>query len=131
TESLNRDGAQCARLQHEARGGDHRGGRTAGSHGSLSQELVHSNRRPQTPQGASGALGEWLTGKFEFGEREYRQRSAGGADTEPFLHSLGPKRRKTTSARMSAIGGTSGLLVLRMSFVARDPKRSSCWLSIC
>ncbi len=37
------------------------------------------------------------------------------------MSSAGPKRRKTTSARMSAIGGTSGLLVLRMSFVARDP----------
>jgi hypothetical protein len=37
----------------------------------------------------------------------------------------GPKRRKTTSARMPAIGGTSGLLVFGMSFVARDPNRSS------
>src|SRR4051794_26786802 len=34
---------------------------------------------------------------------------------------VGPKRRKTTSARMSAIRGTSGLVVLRISFVARDP----------
>jgi hypothetical protein len=40
---------------------------------------------------------------------------------------LWPKRRKATSARMSAIGGTSGLLVLRMSFVARDPERTLSW----
>jgi hypothetical protein len=44
---------------------------------------------------------------------------------------IGPKRRKTTSARMSAIGGTSGLLVLRMSFVARDPEQPFTQSSIC
>ena len=38
-ESRNRDGAQCARLQHEARDGDHRRGRAAGGLGDVSREL--------------------------------------------------------------------------------------------
>src|ERR1700676_4334341 len=59
-ESLNRDGTQCARLQHEARDGDHRRGWAAGGHGSLSQGPTHSNRPQQTPQGASRALREWI-----------------------------------------------------------------------
>src|SRR6202030_2843856 len=67
-ESGNRDGAQCARLQHEARDGDHRRGGAAGGPGSLSQGPTHSNRRQHTPQGASGALGEWIPGKFAFGD---------------------------------------------------------------
>ena len=36
-ESGNRDGAQCARLQHQARDGDHRRGRAAGGLGRLSE----------------------------------------------------------------------------------------------
>ena len=51
-ESGNRDGAQCARLQHEARDGDHRRGRAAGGLGSLSQERVTKS----TLQYASGRI---------------------------------------------------------------------------
>jgi hypothetical protein len=35
---------------------------------------------------------------------------------------IGPKRRKTMSFRMSAIGGSSGLVVLNLSFVNHDLK---------
>jgi hypothetical protein len=38
---------------------------------------------------------------------------------------LGPKRRKTTSARMSAIDRSSGLVVLDPSFVDHDLEQSS------
>jgi hypothetical protein len=38
---------------------------------------------------------------------------------------FGPQRRKTMSVRMSAIGGTSGLFVLTLSFVGHDPQRKS------
>src|SRR5206468_12402527 len=51
-ESGNRDGAQCARLQHEARAGDHRRGRTAGGLGSLSQDHVAKS----SPQYTSGRI---------------------------------------------------------------------------
>jgi hypothetical protein len=36
----------------------------------------------------------------------------------------GPERRKAMSAHMSAIGGTSGLVLLTMSFVGSDPEDS-------
>ena len=39
-ESGNRDGAQCARLQHQARDGDHRRGRAAGGLGRLSRGVA-------------------------------------------------------------------------------------------
>ena len=39
-ESGNRDGAQCARLQHEARDGDHRRGRADGGLGDLSRRTL-------------------------------------------------------------------------------------------
>ena len=52
-ESGNRDGAQCARLQHEARDGDHRRGRAAGGLGDLSRrDAAHSNQCQQTRQAA-------------------------------------------------------------------------------
>jgi len=38
-----------------------------------------------------------------------------------FSHGLGPLQRKSMSPRMSAIKGNSGLVVLNVSFVARDP----------
>src|SRR4029077_15127856 len=54
-ESGNRDGAQCARLQHQARDGDHRRGRAAGGLGRLSRGVlrvqINASRRPG---GASG-----------------------------------------------------------------------------
>jgi len=37
----------------------------------------------------------------------------------------GPKRRKTTSAPVSAIGGLSGLVMLVLSFVELDPQKKS------
>jgi hypothetical protein len=37
----------------------------------------------------------------------------------------GPKRRKRMSAPMSVIGVLSGLVLLTMSFVGRDPKPAS------
>jgi hypothetical protein len=58
-ESGNRDGAQCARLQHEARDGDHRRGRTAGGLGRLSRGIprvqINASRRPQGASGRSGS----------------------------------------------------------------------------
>jgi hypothetical protein len=38
---------------------------------------------------------------------------------------IGPKRRKTMSAPMSAIEVLSGLVVLTLSFVGHDPNRTS------
>ena len=50
-ESSNRDGAQCARLQHEARDGDHRRGRAAAGLGRLSRGAprvqINANKRPR------------------------------------------------------------------------------------
>jgi hypothetical protein len=55
-ESGNRDGAQCARLQHEARDDDHRRGRAAGDLDSLSQGTRDKINACSMPQGASGAV---------------------------------------------------------------------------
>jgi hypothetical protein len=41
---------------------------------------------------------------------------------------IGPKRRKMVSAVMSAVGVASGLVLLTMSFVGRNPKRASVGL---
>jgi hypothetical protein len=41
-----------------------------------------------------------------------------------FCNKIGPKRRKTMSALMSAIGDESRLVVLTLSFVNPDPERS-------
>ena len=41
------------------------------------------------------------------------------------MTALGPKRRKTMSGPMSAMGVLSGLVLLTMSFVDHDPKRTS------
>src|SRR5215813_12649970 len=46
------------------------------------------------------------------------------------MTAVGPKRRRTISARMSAIEGTSGLVVLTISFVGRDPTRTSAMIPI-
>ena len=43
----------------------------------------------------------------------------------------GPKRRKTMSAPMSAIGVLSGLVLLTLSFVGRDPSATSWALLFC
>ena len=55
-ESGNRDGAQCARIQHEARDGDHRRGRAAGSLGDLSRGMlciqINASRSPRQHLGA-------------------------------------------------------------------------------
>jgi hypothetical protein len=37
---------------------------------------------------------------------------------------IGPKRRKRMSAPMSAMGVLSGLVLLTMSFVGRDPEQA-------
>src|SRR5262245_7604879 len=65
-EGGNRDGAQCARLQHETRDGDNRRGRSAGGLSSLSQGLAHSNGRQQTLKGSLRALREWILEETEF-----------------------------------------------------------------
>ena len=56
-ESGNRDGAQCARLQHQARDGDHRRGRAAGGLGRLSRGVL------RVQINASRPLGERLGGQ--------------------------------------------------------------------
>ena len=57
----------------------------------MSRGLAYSNGRQQTRQGASRAVAEWIPGKLR-SARECRRSSARGADTRPFLHSLGPFR---------------------------------------
>ena len=58
-ESSNRDGAQCARLQHEARDGDHRRGRAAAGLGRLSRGAprvqINANKRPRERLERSGS----------------------------------------------------------------------------
>jgi hypothetical protein len=46
------------------------------------------------------------------------------ADTLLFSHSLGPKRRKTMSVQMSAVGELSGLNMLALSLAADDPRQT-------
>ena len=55
--SGNRNGAQCARLQHQARHGDHRRGRATGGPGDLSRGMlriqINASRRPRERPGRS------------------------------------------------------------------------------
>ena len=71
-ESGNRDGAQCARLQHEARDGDHRRGWAAGGLGGLSRGMLLrvQNQYQQMPQGVSGAVRKPTLQRSAPGNRE-------------------------------------------------------------
>jgi hypothetical protein len=89
-ESGNRDGAQCARLQHQARDGDHRRGRVAGGLGGLSREMLrvqtNASRRPRERLARSGS-------RFCADRRSMianRRRANNGADTDPLSTQPGP-----------------------------------------
>src|SRR5947207_7695695 len=69
-ESGNRDGAQCARLQHQARDGDHRRGRAAGGLGRLSRGVARPNKCQQTPWGSVWVVREPILLRSVLHDRE-------------------------------------------------------------
>src|SRR5438034_2063775 len=112
-ESGSGDGAQCARLQHEARDGDHWRGRAAGSLGSLSQERVTKSTPAVCLSAHLGAQGRFCADwRSVIANRSRPEISAG---TEPFSHSLGHK--------LTSPHGAHGPVRPEGAFRPREPRR--------